>query len=83
MTKQLCFIYGSNLNNDDFEQWCVARGYPSQLLKFVGRASLRDYELAFSYDSSSRGGGVLDIRERRGSVVPGGVFEVDSEGWEV
>jgi gamma-glutamylcyclotransferase (GGCT)/AIG2-like uncharacterized protein YtfP len=82
MTKQLCFIYGSNLNNDDFEQWCVARGYPSQLLKFVGRASLRDYELAFSYDSSSRGGGVLDIRERRGSVVPGAVFEVDSEGWE-
>ena len=82
MTKKLNFAYGSNQNIAEFEQWCISRGYPSKLLKFVGRASLRDFELAFSYRSSSRRGGVLDIRERRGSVVPGVVFEVDSEGWE-
>lgn len=81
-TKQLYFAYGSNLNIGDFEQWCISRGYPSQLLKFVGRASLREYELAFSYRSLSRRGGVLDIRERRGGVVPGVIFEVASEGWE-
>lgn len=82
MTKQLYFAYGSNLNIDDFEQWCIDRGYSAGLLKFVGNASLRDYELAFSYDSTSRGGGVLDIRERRGSIVPGGIFEVAEEGWD-
>ena len=82
MTKQLYFAYGSNLNTDDFEQWCVDRGYPTQLLKSVGNASLRDYELAFRYDSASRGGGVLDIRERRGSIVPGVIFEVAEEGWD-
>ena len=82
MTKQLYFAYGSNLNIADFEHWCIARGYPAQLLKFVGRASLRDFELAFSYRSSSRRGGVLDIRERRGSVVLGVIFEVASDGWE-
>jgi gamma-glutamylcyclotransferase (GGCT)/AIG2-like uncharacterized protein YtfP len=81
MTKQLYFAYGSNLNIAEFEQWCISRGYPSQLLKFVRRASLREFELAFSYRSSSRRGGVLDIRERRGSVVPGVIFEVAEEGW--
>ena len=82
MSKQLYFAYGSNLNIDDFEQWCVARGYPSELLNFAGRASLRDFELAFGYESSSRGGGVLDIRERRGRIVPGVIFEVTEEGWD-
>jgi gamma-glutamylcyclotransferase (GGCT)/AIG2-like uncharacterized protein YtfP len=82
MSKQLYFAYGSNLNIDDFEQWCVARGYPSQLLKFVRRASLRDFELSFGYDSSSRQGGVLDIREGRGRIVPGVIFEVAVEGWD-
>ena len=82
MTRPLYFAYGSNLNIDDFEQWCIDRGYPAELLKSAGIAGLRDYELAFSYDSSSRRGGVLDIRERRGMVVPGVIFEVAEEGWE-
>jgi gamma-glutamylcyclotransferase (GGCT)/AIG2-like uncharacterized protein YtfP len=82
MPTQLYFAYGSNLNIADFERWCIDRGYPTQLLKFVGNVSLRDYELAFSYDSASRGGGVLDIRERRGSVVPGVIFEVAEAGWK-
>jgi gamma-glutamylcyclotransferase (GGCT)/AIG2-like uncharacterized protein YtfP len=82
MTTQLYFAYGSNLNINDFEQWCLSRGYPAGLLTPVGRASLRDFELAFGYRSSSRRGGVLDIREQRGSVVSGVIIEVDSQGWE-
>ena len=82
VSEQLYFAYGSNLNIADFEQWCVSRGYPSQLLKFVGHANLREFELAFGYRSSSRRGGVLDVRERRGSAVSGVIFEVAEEGWE-
>ena len=80
MTKQLYFAYGSNLNINDFEQWCLSRGYPAGLLTPVGRASLRDFELSFGYHSSSREGGVLDIREGRGRLVPGVIFEVAVEG---
>lgn len=82
MSQQLYFAYGSNLNQKDFNDWCNQRGIPEGLLRFHSNANLPDFDLAFSYRSKTRNGGVLDIRPRAGQLVPGVLFEVDDEGWD-
>jgi len=42
-------------------------------------AYLPDHELVFDYLSSSRKGGVLDLRPSVGKIVPGALFEVTEE----
>jgi gamma-glutamylcyclotransferase (GGCT)/AIG2-like uncharacterized protein YtfP len=81
MSNNLYFAYGSNLNQDDFRAWCRERGCQQDLLHFKGKAHLPDFDLAFSYRSATRHGGVLDIRERIGQLVPGVLFEVRGNGW--
>jgi gamma-glutamylcyclotransferase (GGCT)/AIG2-like uncharacterized protein YtfP len=81
MSDNLYFAYGSNLNQGDFRDWCRERGYQQDLLQYKGRAHLPDFDLAFSYRSATRQGGVLDIRERTGQLVPGVLFEVRGNGW--
>ena len=44
---------------------------------------LPDYALAFHYRSKARGGGALDIVERRGSTVAGMLFDVDARDREL
>jgi gamma-glutamylcyclotransferase (GGCT)/AIG2-like uncharacterized protein YtfP len=70
------FAYGSNLNRDDLERWCRERGLPSTELGAGTRAFLPDRRLAFTHRSSTRGGGVLDVRPSTGCAVAGIVFEV-------
>jgi gamma-glutamylcyclotransferase (GGCT)/AIG2-like uncharacterized protein YtfP len=81
MSSNLYFAYGSNLNQADVNAWCRKRGYPEGLLQFKSRVSLPDFSLAFTHRSRSRNGGVLDLRESLGQVVPGVVFKVDDKGW--
>ena len=72
-----CFAYGSNLNLKDLELWCQRLGRPPALMVRPGvPAYLPDHELVFDYLSSSRKGGVLDLRPSVGKVVPGALFEV-------
>jgi len=72
-----CFAYGSNLNLKDLELWCQRLGRPPALMVRPGEpAYLPDHELVFDYHSSSRKGGVLDLRPSIGKVVPGALFEV-------
>lgn len=82
MSQNLYFAYGSNLNESDLGAWLRKKGYPAGLLKFHSHAWLPDFEPAFTYRSTSRNSGVLDIRESIGSVVEGVLFEVRSCGWE-
>lgn len=81
MTVKLYFAYGSNLNQDDFDSWCVRNGLRKGLLRFHSKVNLPDFDLAFSRRSMNRNGGVLDIKPRTGQLVPGVLFEVDEEGW--
>ncbi len=81
MSQALYFAYGSNLNLSDLDESFRKNGYPAGLLKFHSLAWLPDFEPAFTYRSQSRGGGVLSIRERIGSVVEGVLFEVCDVGW--
>lgn len=76
----LYFAYGSNLEYQDFDRWCLRHGHASGLLEdVVGPAALDDWALVFGRWSTSRGGGVLDLRPRPGFRVPGVVFEIDEE----
>lgn len=77
----LYFGYGSNLNRADLEAWCASRGHDAGGIVPVARAWLPDSEVVFHYLSRTRKGGALSVRSRRGSVVPGVLFEVDAAGW--
>jgi gamma-glutamylcyclotransferase (GGCT)/AIG2-like uncharacterized protein YtfP len=81
--NNLYFSYGSNLNPDDLKQWCSRHDRPFPLGAAIGKAYLPDMEITFDYYSSSRNGGVLNIRSRLGQVVPGVLFEVLPDGWEM
>lgn len=75
-----CFAYGSNLNLKDLELWCQRLGRPPALMVRAGvPAFLPDHELVFDYLSTSRKGGVLDLRPSVGRIVPGALFEVTEE----
>jgi gamma-glutamylcyclotransferase (GGCT)/AIG2-like uncharacterized protein YtfP len=73
------FGYGSNLDGEDLAAWCVARGRRAVRLEPLGRGFLPDRRLAFTQNSSSRGGGVLDVPEAMGSAVAGMLFRVGSD----
>jgi gamma-glutamylcyclotransferase (GGCT)/AIG2-like uncharacterized protein YtfP len=66
------FAYGSNLDPDRFRSrvcdWSDRR-----------RAILRDYELRFSGDVTSEGGGGAVIQEAAGERVFGGVYRISRE----
>ena len=44
MSQQLYFAYGSNLNQQDFDERCSQRGFPQGLLKFHCKANLPDFD---------------------------------------
>lgn len=75
------FAYGSNLNVDDWKQWCTRSGISPDCLQPFGTGRLPDFELVFDYWSGSRGGGVLDLKRRLGQLVPGLLFTANEEGW--
>jgi len=76
------FGYGSNLDLDDWKEWCDARGRkPNEMQVEPGIFFLPDYELDFHYYSGSRGGGALDVIKLRGHAVAGKLFKVTGDGW--
>lgn len=83
MRNKLYFAYGSNLNREDWARWCNAKGGSPDVLKFHSTGYLPDHDICFSLHSPSRNGGVLDIAKRTGQLVPGVIFEVLGDGWEL
>ena len=72
----LYFAYGSNLDAENWSAWCETKGYDPASIEPLGPAWLPDHELVFHYQSRLRKGGALDIRPRRGTVIPGALFRV-------
>ncbi len=71
------FGYGSNLDLDDWKDWCESHGKnPDSIKTLPGIFILPDYELSFHYYSDSRGGGALDVVSQVGHAVAGKLFEV-------
>lgn len=80
------FAYGSNLNFKVLADWCRRNGdlrHPQEWLRPVWPAYLPDYALAFSRNSLSQRGEVLNIVPAIGCRVPGMIFEVSGNGWEI
>ena len=77
----LYFAYGSNLNRADWEGFCARKGYHSDCLQPVARATLPDMRLSFDYHSMTRGGGALNIQPALGHSVYGVLYRADAEGW--
>jgi gamma-glutamylcyclotransferase (GGCT)/AIG2-like uncharacterized protein YtfP len=75
------FAYGSNLSRAEIAGWFAARGLDAaEHCRPVGTAMLPDHALSFGYRSERRGGGALDVRPCRGSVVNGVLLAVSAEG---
>ncbi|MDH3654499.1 MAG: gamma-glutamylcyclotransferase [Myxococcales bacterium] len=74
------FAYGSNLDLQNWNLWCANKGFDADSIDPLGPAWLPDHELVFHYQSRLRKGGALDIRPRRGAVIPGALFRVHD--WE-
>ncbi|UCD69842.1 MAG: gamma-glutamylcyclotransferase [Betaproteobacteria bacterium] len=77
------FAYGSNLDAENWAQFCARCDADPACMKPIGPALLPDCELVFNYRSVLRAGGALNIRERKGHFVHGALFEVTEIGWEV
>ncbi len=75
------FAYGSNLNLSDMKEWCADNNIEFPLKEKVANAYLPDMRLTLNYNSTERGGGVLNIRQQMGQVVPGVLFRVAPGGW--
>ena len=77
------FGYGSNLDLDDWKEWCDRKGRKSNEMQVEpGIFFLPDYELDFHYRSPSRGDGALDVVKLRGHAVAGKLFKVSGHGWD-
>lgn len=68
---ELYFAYGSCMSED------FARSVPDYVC--LGHAVLKNYRLAFTRYSSSRGGGVADIVPAMGSTVEGVLYQLHRE----
>src|ERR1700678_2475960 len=81
MPSQYYFAYGSNLNGNDWENFCRDEEFAKGLLRPVATGYVADHHLAFTHRSERRKGGTLDILPRIGHVVSGVIFEVLEGGW--
>ncbi len=80
----LYFGYGSNLNDGDWAAWCQAQKADPVSRKGVGTAWLLDHSLRFHYHSTGRKGGAADVvKDARGTAVPGAVFSLSKDGWNL
>mmetsp|Transcript_12920 Transcript_12920/g.16776 ORF Transcript_12920/g.16776 Transcript_12920/m.16776 type:complete len:298 (+) Transcript_12920:169-1062(+) len=75
-TETFYFGYGSNLNKEDFDQFCQDCGFEGAELQPYTAAWLVDHKLQFHYYSTSRNGGAADIVHGYGMAVPGVLFRV-------
>jgi gamma-glutamylcyclotransferase (GGCT)/AIG2-like uncharacterized protein YtfP len=76
------FAYGSNLDQEDRERWCLDHKIEDFIESAIEPVYLPDHELVFHYRSSSRGGGALDVKGRRGQLVAGILFKIRAGGWD-
>ena len=79
----LYFAYGSNLDAENWREFCARHSAQPESMRPVGPAMLPDVELVFNYRSVLRPGGALNIRQRKGQFVHGALFEVSEHGWDI
>ena len=80
----LYFAYGSNLDFEDWSEWCAKKQADPSGMVEIEPAFLPDYELKFHYYSGNREGGAADVVPSSvGNLVPGVLFELNSKTLEL
>ncbi|MEM2251269.1 MAG: gamma-glutamylcyclotransferase family protein [Candidatus Hadarchaeales archaeon] len=80
--RLLYFAYGSNMDEEDLENWCRMHNYQpvKPLVKEV--AVLKGWKLVFNYYSATRCGGVANIQRCEGEEVWGLLMELTKDDFE-
>lgn len=65
----LYFAYGSNLNHAQMKRRCIGSKYKEKLI-------LKGYKLIFSYRDSKEPYGYANIEKKKGSKVPGAIWNI-------
>lgn len=73
----LYFAYGSNLDEQNWAEWCASTDHDPSSIEPIGPAWLPDHEVVFHYRSRLRHGGALDVCPRLGAATPGALFRVN------
>ena len=73
----LYFGYGSNLDAQDWSEFCARWGFRGAVLEPVSTGLLLDAELVFDRFAASRRGGALNLCARPGQAVEGVVFRAN------
>ena len=81
--EEIYFAYGSNLNLEELKGACVQAGLFDYAVEQVAAAWLPDMSLVFDYYSKSRGGGALNVRTVKGSLVSGYLFRLSPDAWRL
>ena len=82
--NRLYFGYGSNLDWNDWVQYCEKNNANPNGLKEREPAWLVEHHLKFHYYSSGREGGAADVVPvNNAHATPGVLFDVDEEAWAI
>jgi len=80
--NRLYFGYGSNLDWNDWAQYCEKKNAHPDGLKEREPAWLVGHHLKFHYHSKGRNGGAADVVPiNEYHATPGALFDVDEEAW--
>ena len=81
--SSLYFGYGSNLDWDDWYDYCEKTGHNPFGLVDLGIAFLPDHRMVWHYHSKSREGGAADVIVGDiGEMVPGALFRLEGDAVE-
>jgi len=73
------FAYGSNMNHEDFKGRCASKSNIDLTAKKPVPCTLKNYQLAFNYYSTTRNGGAVNIEKAGGERVEGVLFELSEK----
>lgn len=80
MPETYYFAYGTNLNTNEWTNFCLRSGLDPDCTEALEPAILPDMRLSFDSYSTSRHGRALNIVPAHGQIVEGMLYRVSAEG---